>query len=212
MSAKFSYNHTEVLNSNQVILSGKLQVENVNKQFLMSQLPIYLYVSKIGKKQKISDGKTGIFTQNQFSTKSIFLYGSNSKSQRKSAQCVKKLCEIYPYDLNVNLASEVVQLQRHIKSIEATDNNPKTNQKLMLWIRLESALRQLWSISQERYTKNFSIKISNHSNSDTCRLQTCCKIYNHIDLYCIKYIKSVLLHFATFRNIHIQLNSIYKTT
>ncbi|KAF0744896.1 Uncharacterized protein FWK35_00020723 [Aphis craccivora] len=31
-------------------------------------------------KQKKSYGKTGIFTQNQFSTKSIFLYGCNSKT------------------------------------------------------------------------------------------------------------------------------------
>ncbi|KAF0751538.1 Uncharacterized protein FWK35_00022092, partial [Aphis craccivora] len=31
-------------------------------------------------KPKKNDGKTGIFTQNQFSTKSIFLYGCNSKT------------------------------------------------------------------------------------------------------------------------------------
>ncbi|KAF0694020.1 Uncharacterized protein FWK35_00027037, partial [Aphis craccivora] len=31
-------------------------------------------------KQKKDDGKTGIFTQNQFSTKSIFFYGCNSKT------------------------------------------------------------------------------------------------------------------------------------
>ncbi|KAF0754014.1 Uncharacterized protein FWK35_00018491, partial [Aphis craccivora] len=31
-------------------------------------------------KKKIDDGKKGIFTQNQFSTKSIFLYGCNSKT------------------------------------------------------------------------------------------------------------------------------------
>ena len=31
-------------------------------------------------KKKKNDGKTGIFTQNQFSTKSIFLYGCNSKT------------------------------------------------------------------------------------------------------------------------------------
>ncbi|KAF0768166.1 Uncharacterized protein FWK35_00028524 [Aphis craccivora] len=35
--------------------------------------------SKKSKKQKKSDGKTGIFTHNQFSTKSIFLYDCNSK-------------------------------------------------------------------------------------------------------------------------------------
>ncbi|KAF0755023.1 Uncharacterized protein FWK35_00007090, partial [Aphis craccivora] len=34
----------------------------------------------IEKNKKKSDGKTGIFTQNQFSTKSIFLYGCNSKT------------------------------------------------------------------------------------------------------------------------------------
>ncbi|KAF0746539.1 Uncharacterized protein FWK35_00029032 [Aphis craccivora] len=38
--------------------------------------------SKKSKKQKKkkNDGKTGIFTQNQFSTKSIFFYGCNSKT------------------------------------------------------------------------------------------------------------------------------------
>ncbi|KAF0762620.1 Uncharacterized protein FWK35_00028170 [Aphis craccivora] len=35
---------------------------------------------KIEKNKKKSDGKTRIFTQNQFSTKSIFLYGCNSKT------------------------------------------------------------------------------------------------------------------------------------
>ncbi|KAF0748955.1 Uncharacterized protein FWK35_00032890 [Aphis craccivora] len=35
---------------------------------------------KIEKNKKKNDGKTGIFTQNQFSTKSIFFYGCNSKT------------------------------------------------------------------------------------------------------------------------------------
>ena len=35
---------------------------------------------KIEKNKKKSDRNTGIFTQNQFSTKSIFLYGCNSKT------------------------------------------------------------------------------------------------------------------------------------
>ncbi|KAF0718308.1 Uncharacterized protein FWK35_00028653, partial [Aphis craccivora] len=36
--------------------------------------------SKKSRKTKKNDGKTGIFTQNQFSTKSIFFYGCNSKN------------------------------------------------------------------------------------------------------------------------------------
>ncbi|KAF0768003.1 Uncharacterized protein FWK35_00006087 [Aphis craccivora] len=35
---------------------------------------------KIENNKKKNDGKTGIFTQNQFSTKSIILYGCNSKT------------------------------------------------------------------------------------------------------------------------------------
>ncbi|KAF0758644.1 zinc finger MYM-type protein 1-like, partial [Aphis craccivora] len=90
--------------------------------------------------------------------------------KRKSAQCAKKLCDVYPNDLNVNLASEVVQLQRHIKSIEATDNNPKTIQKLINCttyflsmastnysaersfsvLKLGQNYLILWSMSQER--------------------------------------------------------------
>ncbi|KAF0764916.1 Uncharacterized protein FWK35_00010243, partial [Aphis craccivora] len=37
-------------------------------------------IKKIEKNKKKSDEKTGIFTQNQFSTKSNFLYGFNSKT------------------------------------------------------------------------------------------------------------------------------------
>ncbi|KAF0759922.1 hypothetical protein FWK35_00020010 [Aphis craccivora] len=38
------------------------------------------FSKKLKKKQKKNDGKTGIFTQNQFSTKSNFFYGCNSKT------------------------------------------------------------------------------------------------------------------------------------
>ncbi|KAF0764553.1 Uncharacterized protein FWK35_00026184 [Aphis craccivora] len=38
------------------------------------------FFQKRREKPKKNDGKTGIFTQNQFSTKSIFLYGCNSKT------------------------------------------------------------------------------------------------------------------------------------
>ncbi|KAF0742557.1 zinc finger MYM-type protein 1-like [Aphis craccivora] len=55
-------------------------------------------------------------------------------------QCAKKLCEVYPNDLNVILASEVVQLQKHIKSVEVTDNNLKIIKKLKLWIRCNNLL------------------------------------------------------------------------
>jgi len=37
-------------------------------------------IRSIWEKQKKSDNKTGIFTQNQFLTESIFLYGCNSKT------------------------------------------------------------------------------------------------------------------------------------
>ncbi|KAF0760341.1 Uncharacterized protein FWK35_00028130, partial [Aphis craccivora] len=38
------------------------------------------HFQKRREKPKKNDGKTGIFTQNKFSTKSIFLYGFNSKT------------------------------------------------------------------------------------------------------------------------------------
>ncbi|KAF0758203.1 Uncharacterized protein FWK35_00021351 [Aphis craccivora] len=41
--------------------------------------PTVFKKKEINKKKK-NDEKTGIFTQNQFSTKSIFLYGCNSKT------------------------------------------------------------------------------------------------------------------------------------
>ncbi|KAE9536772.1 hypothetical protein AGLY_006834, partial [Aphis glycines] len=49
-----------------------------------SEYPWYIKQAKIFKKieknKKKNDGKTKIFTQNQFSTESIFLYGCNSKT------------------------------------------------------------------------------------------------------------------------------------
>lgn len=70
-----------------------------------------------------------------------FFHNITQYSTEKICQCAKELCEVYPNDLNVNLASEVVQLQGHIKSIETTDNNPKTiQQQLMLWIRSNNFL------------------------------------------------------------------------
>ncbi|KAF0746612.1 Uncharacterized protein FWK35_00014471 [Aphis craccivora] len=44
------------------------------------------------KNQKKNDGKTEIFTQNQFSTKLIFLYGCNSKTNH---------CKYLKFSLNV---------------------------------------------------------------------------------------------------------------
>ncbi|KAF0751858.1 Uncharacterized protein FWK35_00035157 [Aphis craccivora] len=46
-------------------------------------------------KPKKNDGKTGIFTQNQFSTKSIFLYGCNSKTNH---------CKYLKFSPNVNVS------------------------------------------------------------------------------------------------------------
>ncbi|KAF0770629.1 Uncharacterized protein FWK35_00009451, partial [Aphis craccivora] len=49
---------------------------------------------KIEKKNKKNDGKTGIFTQNQFSTESIFLYGCNSKTNP---------CKYFKFSLNLKI-------------------------------------------------------------------------------------------------------------
>ncbi|KAF0749674.1 Uncharacterized protein FWK35_00036671, partial [Aphis craccivora] len=56
---------------------------------------------KIEKNKKKSDGKTGIFTQNQFSTKSIFLYGCNSKTNH---------CKYWKCSPKVNVSVIYIQL------------------------------------------------------------------------------------------------------
>ncbi|KAF0712097.1 Uncharacterized protein FWK35_00037390, partial [Aphis craccivora] len=52
-------------------------------------------------KQKKNDGKTGIFTQNQFSTKSIFFYGCNSKTNH---------CKYLKFSPNVYVSVIYIQL------------------------------------------------------------------------------------------------------
>ncbi|KAF0760900.1 Uncharacterized protein FWK35_00011277 [Aphis craccivora] len=51
-------------------------------------------------KQKKNDGKTRIFTQNQFSTKSIFLYGCNSKTNH---------CKYLKFSPNVYVSVTYIQ-------------------------------------------------------------------------------------------------------
>ncbi|KAF0703001.1 Uncharacterized protein FWK35_00035833, partial [Aphis craccivora] len=50
---------------------------------------------KIEKNKKKNDGKTGIFTQNTFSTKSNFFYGCNSKTTH---------CKYLKFSPNVNVS------------------------------------------------------------------------------------------------------------
>ncbi|KAF0688153.1 Uncharacterized protein FWK35_00034169 [Aphis craccivora] len=54
-----------------------------------------------GKNQKKSYGKTGIFTQNKFSTKSIFLYGFNSKTNH---------CKFLKFSPNIYVSVIYIQL------------------------------------------------------------------------------------------------------
>ncbi|KAF0766861.1 Uncharacterized protein FWK35_00012177, partial [Aphis craccivora] len=56
---------------------------------------------KIEKNKKKNDGKTGIFMQNQFSTKSIFLYGCNSKTNH---------CKYLKFSPNVYVSVTYIQL------------------------------------------------------------------------------------------------------
>ncbi|KAE9525473.1 hypothetical protein AGLY_014273 [Aphis glycines] len=58
------------------------------------------------KNKKKSDGKTGIFTQNQFSTKSIFLYGCNSKTNH--CKYFKFSPNIYRNDNDLSL-NDIIQ-------------------------------------------------------------------------------------------------------
>ncbi|KAE9541249.1 hypothetical protein AGLY_004494 [Aphis glycines] len=56
---------------------------------------------KIEKNKKKNDGKTGIFTQNQFSTESIFLYGCNLKTNH---------CKYLKFSPNVYVSVIYIQL------------------------------------------------------------------------------------------------------
>ncbi|KAE9525938.1 hypothetical protein AGLY_013987, partial [Aphis glycines] len=56
-----------------------------------------LVFKKIEKNKKKNDGKTGIFTQNQFSTESIFLYGCNSKTNH--CKYLKFLPNVYTTEI-----------------------------------------------------------------------------------------------------------------
>ncbi|KAF0762364.1 Uncharacterized protein FWK35_00017101 [Aphis craccivora] len=56
-------------------------------------------------KQKQNDGKTGIFTQNLFSTKSIYLYSCNSKTN---------LCKYLKFSPNVYFSETYVHVDKKI--------------------------------------------------------------------------------------------------
>ncbi|KAF0769369.1 Uncharacterized protein FWK35_00002575 [Aphis craccivora] len=60
---------------------------------------------KIEKNQKKSDRKTGIFTQNQFSTISIFLYGCNSKTNH---------CKYLKFSQNVYVSVIYIHVDKKI--------------------------------------------------------------------------------------------------
>ncbi|KAF0758567.1 Uncharacterized protein FWK35_00013977, partial [Aphis craccivora] len=61
-----------------VVSDGKVNILGALKR---SKVNIFQQFSKKSRKtKKKSDGKTGIFTQNQITTKSIFLYGYSSKT------------------------------------------------------------------------------------------------------------------------------------
>ncbi|KAE9531405.1 hypothetical protein AGLY_010611, partial [Aphis glycines] len=64
----------------------------------------------IEKNKKKNDGKTGIFTQNQFSTESIFLYGCNSKTN---------YCKYLNFSPNVNVS--VIYTVKFSKNTEIFD-------------------------------------------------------------------------------------------
>ncbi|KAF0769470.1 hypothetical protein FWK35_00007701 [Aphis craccivora] len=58
----------------------QFQTMGVVSDIKRSKVNIFQQFSKKSRKIKKNDGQTGIFMQNQFSTKSIFFYGCNSKT------------------------------------------------------------------------------------------------------------------------------------
>ncbi|KAF0773185.1 Uncharacterized protein FWK35_00002041 [Aphis craccivora] len=68
------YNPFDYLLNKNVVKSVKFESNDIGQVTFSNSF------KKNREKQKKNDGKTGIFTQNQFSTKSIFFYGCNSKT------------------------------------------------------------------------------------------------------------------------------------
>ncbi|KAF0719145.1 hypothetical protein FWK35_00023885 [Aphis craccivora] len=83
---------------------------------LRSKVNIFQQITKNREKQKKNDEKMGIFTQNQFSTKSIFLYGCNSKINH---------CIYMKFSQNVYVSVIYIQflmIQIFTKSVENAKN------------------------------------------------------------------------------------------
>ncbi|KAE9532729.1 hypothetical protein AGLY_009810 [Aphis glycines] len=75
---------------------------------------------KIKKNKKKSDGKTRIFTQNQFLTKSIFLYGYNSKTNhckylKFSPHVYVTITEIFDFSQNFFSNKNISDGQKNLK-------------------------------------------------------------------------------------------------
>ncbi|KAF0751637.1 Uncharacterized protein FWK35_00020967, partial [Aphis craccivora] len=64
-------------------------------------------------KPKKNDGKTGIFTQNKFSTKSIFLYGFNSKTNH--CKFLKFSPNIYVSVIYIHVDKNILDNQKVLK-------------------------------------------------------------------------------------------------
>ncbi|KAF0747681.1 hypothetical protein FWK35_00029485 [Aphis craccivora] len=78
-----------------------------------SKVNIFQQFSKKSRKTKKNDRKTGIFTQNKFLTKSIFLYGCNSKTNH---------CKFLKFSPNNYVSVIYIQLNFH-KILTFFDSN-----------------------------------------------------------------------------------------
>ncbi|KAE9526885.1 hypothetical protein AGLY_013533 [Aphis glycines] len=98
----------------------------------------------IEKNKKKNDGKTAIFTQNQFSTESIFLYGCNSKTNH---------CKYLKFSPNVYVMSvkkfwmtkkleNLIQVQIFTKSVE----NAKICNVDKIFLALSKYLKILYKV------------------------------------------------------------------
>ncbi|KAF0729225.1 Uncharacterized protein FWK35_00025519, partial [Aphis craccivora] len=75
------------------------------------------------KKKKKSDGKTGIFTQNQFSTKLIFLYGCNSKTNHSK---YLKFSPYVPYEFISHRYLKISPILNEVMNFKFLRNLSKT--------------------------------------------------------------------------------------
>ncbi|KAE9545351.1 hypothetical protein AGLY_000894 [Aphis glycines] len=115
-------------------------------------------------KQKKNDGKTGIFTQNQFSTESIFLYGCNSKTNH--CKYLKISPNIYNSIIFIHVGKKILDDQKNLKIVYTSNFYEICRKRENLQVFLELAIKKTRSIIIEKILSAFEFKIFTKSRND----------------------------------------------